>query len=108
MKNFVQPGNQIEVSAPVDVLSGVGVQIGSLFGIASIDALTGVKVNLGVEGVYEVAKLLADVDAVGDKLNWDNTAKHLKKAAGDLASVATVVEAADATKAVVKVKLTPV
>ena len=109
MKNFKQPGMSIEVDAPAGgVVSGNAFIVGSLFLVAAITAAAGKKVNGDRVGVFELPKLAADVDAVGDKLNWDDTAKHLKKAAGDLDKVVTVVKAADATKSLVEVVLTPV
>ena len=38
MKNFIQPGDSLTVSAPYAVTSGQGVLIGALFGIAAYDA----------------------------------------------------------------------
>jgi len=108
MKNFVQPGNVIEVAAPTALSSGDGFIVGSLFLVAQGDALIGTQLNGGVEGVYDVAKLSTDAMSVGDKVNWDDTAKELKLAAGDLDGVATVVEAAIASTTSVKVKLTQI
>jgi len=108
MKNFIQPGDVIEVTAPTALSSGDGFIVGSLFLVAQGDAGSGDQLNGGVEGVYEVAKLSTDAMSVGDKVNWDDTAKELKLAAGDLDGVATVVSAAIASTTVVKVKLTQV
>ena len=38
MKNFIQPGDSLTVSAPYAVTSGQGVLVGALFGIAAYDA----------------------------------------------------------------------
>lgn len=108
MKNFKQPGNTVTVPAPADVSSGDGVQIGSLFGVAVHDALSGEDVTLQIEGVVELPKLSTDANAVGEKLNWNNTNKELQEATSDLDGVGTCVEAAVATTTVTKVKLTPV
>lgn len=107
MKNFVQPGNSLDLAAPNDVSSGDGAIVGSIFGIASNDALSGETLSFGVEGVYEIAKLSTDVVAAGDKLNWNDTNKELQLATSDLDNVATAVEAAGNGVAVVKAKLTP-
>lgn len=108
MKNFIQKGNVVTVAAPNDVLSGAPFAVGSLFLVAEKTALSGVSVAGARTGVFSLPKLTTDVDAVGDKLNWDNTNKYLKKAAGDLAAVATVIEAAGNGALVVKCVLTPV
>ena len=108
MKNFVQRGDTIDVIAPAGgMVSGQGVQVGSLFGYAVADKAAGELGAVEVEGVVDAKKLLTDVVAVGAKLNWDDTAKQLKVAAGDLAAVATVIEAAGNGDQTVKVKLTP-
>lgn len=108
MKNFIQPGKVLTVAAPADVLSGAGVMVGSLFGVAAYDALSGADVEVSREGVFELPKLDTDNMAVGDKVNWNNTTKQLQKATSTLDGVGTVVEAAVATTTVVKVVLTAV
>ena len=108
MKNFIQPGKVITVAAPADVLSGAGVMIGSIFGVAAFDALSGVDVEISTEGVFEMPKLTANVMAVGNKVNWNNATKKFQLATSTLDGAATVVEAADGTVSVVKVKLTEV
>jgi len=57
MKNFVQPGDNLDVVAPATVSSGDGVLVGSIFGVAFEDKASGETVALGVEGVYELPKL---------------------------------------------------
>ena len=41
MKNFVQPGNTITLTAPYAVASGDGLLVGSIFGVASGSAALG-------------------------------------------------------------------
>lgn len=108
-KNFIQQGDNIDVVAPADVLSGEGVLVGAnLFGIAVGDALSGKPLAIGVEGVYDVAKLTTDVVAAGAKLNWNDTNTELQLATSDLDGVATAIEAAGNGVLKVQVKLTPV
>ena len=70
MRNFVQPGDHVTVAAPAGVLSGDGVEIGNLFGIASTDALSGEDVSIATTGVYDVAKASGEVFAVGDAVSF--------------------------------------
>ena len=56
MKNYIQPGDTIAAIAPATVLSGAGVLIGSLFGVASGDAASGAEVLLNTTGVYDLPK----------------------------------------------------
>ena len=48
MKNFIQKGNNITLTAPYNVTSGDGLLVGSAFGVATGDAL--------LEPVYNLAK----------------------------------------------------
>lgn len=71
-KNFVQPGDVIEVVAPANHSSGDGVKVGTfIFGVAQHDALSGEPLSLGIEGVYSLPKIAGLVVAEGDRLGWD-------------------------------------
>jgi predicted RecA/RadA family phage recombinase len=75
-KNYVQPGKTVTVVAPYDVLSGAGVKVGSLFGIAQHDAVSGAEVEIDTQGVWDIAKVSAQAWAsVGLPIYWDNTDK---------------------------------
>ena len=55
MKNFVQPGNTITLTAPAaGILSGQPFAAGDLVGVDSFDAAAGDDVEAGVEGVYSL------------------------------------------------------
>lgn len=108
MKNFIQPGDSIDVVAPADVLAGFGVRIVSLFGYAIGDALSGKPLAIQVKGVIKAAKLAGDVMAVGAKVNWNNSNANVQLATATLDGVATVVEAAGNGVTEVKIRLTPV
>ena len=71
MRNFIQKGDNITLESPADVLSGQGVLIDSLFGVANGDAATGQPVVLSTVGVYELPKLTADDITVGAAVYWD-------------------------------------
>ncbi|WP_417809937.1 DUF2190 family protein [Thioclava sp.] len=75
MKNYVQKGENITVSAPAAATSGQGVLIGNLFGIAAGTAAIGEDLDLVTEGVFNMAKVSTDELAVGDFVYWDDTAK---------------------------------
>jgi predicted RecA/RadA family phage recombinase len=81
-KNYIQPGHTITVAAPTGgVLSGNGVLIGTLFGIAQYDAVEGADVEILTEGVVEIGKTSALQIGVGDRLFWDATNKVVNKTA---------------------------
>ena len=109
MKNYIQPGNSIDIVVGVTgIVSGQGyIAGGSLFGYAVASGLQGDLVAIQVEGVVEAAKLASDNLTLGQKVNFNDATGELQAAAGTLDGVATVVEAADNTKSTVKVKLTP-
>lgn len=73
MKNYVQPGDTVVVAAPANVLSGAGVLVGSLFGVASGDALSGADVALNTTGIYDMTKQTAQAWTVGQLLYWSGT-----------------------------------
>ena len=108
MKNFLQPGNSIDVALPADKVSGDGVMIASLFGVLSASGLSGETRAIEVEGVFSLPKLTTDVMALGAKVNWNNTNFEFQNATSTLDGAATVVEAAGNGDTEVKVKLTTV
>lgn len=59
MKNYIQPGKVVTLTAPRDVLSGEVVVVGLVAGVAQHDALTGVAVEVATEGVFTLAKTSA-------------------------------------------------
>ncbi|APG48476.1 DUF2190 family protein [Phaeobacter porticola] len=72
MRNYIQPGDSITVTATAAASSGDGVLMGSLFGIASGDAAIGDNLVLTTTGVFEMPKPSTDDLAVGDDLYWDD------------------------------------
>ena len=108
MKNFIQPGDSIDVALPATKVSGDGIMIVSLFGVLVASGASGDTRAIEVEGVFELPKLTANVMAVGAKVNWNNTNFEFQLATTTLDNAATVVEDASGSVSLVKVKLTPV
>ena len=79
MKNYVQPGNTITLTAPYAVTSGDGLLIGSIFGVAAGTAAVGEAVEAALTGVYDLKKVASQAWAAGDKVYWDNTAREATK-----------------------------
>ncbi len=72
MKNYIQEGDTLEVTAPADTKSGDGVMVGKLFGVAAHSAKAGERVNIDREGVYVLPKVAAQAWATeGIPLYWD-------------------------------------
>lgn len=76
MKNFVQPGDTLTVTAPYDVASGAGMLVGLIFAVAAFAALSGAQVEGVTKGVFDLTALNADTATVGAAIYWDNTNKR--------------------------------
>src|SRR5688572_3598031 len=76
MKNYVQPGEVLEFTAPAGgVVSGTGVKIGDGFVVATVTAIATARFNGLRQGVVEHAKVSAQAWTEGQQINWDDTAK---------------------------------
>lgn len=103
MKNYIQPGETVTLPAPVDVKSGDGVHVGSLFGVAAYDATTGTDVEVALEGVFELPKAAVAI-TVGAPLYWTGTACDPAVVVGQ-ALIGAAVAAAGSSATIVRVRL---
>lgn len=94
MKNYIQPGDVINVPAPANVASGAGVLVGTLFGVAAHSALSGDDVALKTHGVFEFPKTSAQAWTVGAAIYWDNTNKVCTTVSTDNTLIGKAVKAA--------------
>lgn len=78
MKNFLEEGKIVVVTALEAVDSGEFIKVGELAGVAQTAAANGEEVPLLRFGVFELPKS-AGVFAQGDKLFWDPVAKNFTK-----------------------------
>ena len=93
MKNYVQPGNTITLTAPYDVASGDGLLVGAIFGVATGAAVSGDPIEAALVGVFDLTKVGSQAWAVGDKIYWDNTAKQATKTATSNTLIGVATEA---------------
>lgn len=84
MKNFIQDGDVLTLTAPYDVASGAGFQVGNIFAVATSAALSAASVEGKLHGVFDLAKTSAQAWTVGDPIYWDNTNKVATNVAGGL------------------------
>ena len=78
MKTFIQNGDVITVTAPAGgIVSGNGIIVGNLFGIATCDALEGEYTEIATTGVFDLNKDAATVIGQGDRVAWDDTAREI-------------------------------
>lgn len=74
MKNYIQEGDSLTLTAPYARNSGEGALIGSLFAVALSTVANGAKGVFTTQGVFELKKTSAQAWAEGAKIYWDNTA----------------------------------
>ena len=78
MQNYIQNGHVIIVTTPAGgILSGEGLIVGNIFGVAAYSAAEGDPLELATTGVYKLPKATAAVLTVGARVAWDNTAKNI-------------------------------
>lgn len=71
MRNYIAPGQSIDVAAEAAYVAGQGYVVGSIFGVAANNAAIGETVTLHLTGIYAF-------DGDGDVRNvayWDNADK---------------------------------
>lgn len=101
MVNYIQKGDTITVTAPYAVLSGAGVLVGSLFGVASNDSLiSATDLEIATVGVFDLAKTSALAITAGDLLYWDDAAKELNKTTTGVPVAVAVSDAANPSSTV--------
>lgn len=105
MKNFVQNGETLTLTAPYDVLSGAGMLVGALFGVACFDALSGAVVEAKTVGVFDLKKVSAQAWTLGAKIYWDNSAKNATTTAAGNTLIGAAAAAADNPSATGRVRL---
>jgi predicted RecA/RadA family phage recombinase len=100
MKNIVQTGNVVTVTAPYALSSGGGCLVGGLFGVATSDALISASVEIATVGVFDIAKTSALAITAGDVLYWDDSAKVLNKTSTGVQVAVALADAANPSSTV--------
>lgn len=105
MRNFIQPGDVITVAAPVGgAVSGAGVLINALFGIAMRDAVEGEDVPLQISGVVDLPKATGAL-ATGAKVYWDATNHNVTATATGNTLIGVAVAAAASGDVLTRLRL---
>lgn len=107
MKNFVQHGDVLGLTAPYDVASGAGFLVGSIFAVAMAAALSGKAVEGKTAGVFDLKYTVAATASVGDVIYWDNTNKNVTKTSSGNTKIGLCVKAAASADPTLRVKLVP-
>lgn len=80
MKNFVAPGESVDVAAPGGgLVSGNFYLVGALGGVCARSGVQGDTISLRRFGVFTLPKATGAVWTQGDQLYWDNTNKVFTK-----------------------------
>lgn len=108
MRNFIQPGNAITVPSPRNIISGEGVLIDRLFGVAGADAATGHDLVLHCEGVYELPKATSQAFTLGSRVYWDAADGECTTTSEANFLIGVCVEAAGSAASSLRVRLTAV
>lgn len=111
MKTMISDANVIEVTAPSGgTTSGLGLLIGSIFGIAVTTSLVGEVAPLRTEGIFDHTKEAAgsgQAFTAGDTVYWDDTNKRLTKTPTSNTKVGYAVAAALTTDTVLRFRIVP-
>lgn len=110
MKNFVQPGNSIPLTAPSGgVTSGSGIVIGSLFGVAAFSADVGASVEIVTTGVFTLPKATsgdsAEALSEGELVYWDSANGNVTTTAGGNTLIGVAIKAAANSATTARVRL---
>ncbi len=93
MKNYVQPGATVTLTAPYAVTSGDGLLVGAIFGVAAGDAAIGATIEAALTGVFDLTKIGSQAWTVGAKIYWDDTNKRCTTVATDNTLIGVALEA---------------
>jgi len=102
MKNYVQPGDIVTVTAPAAIVSGAGLLIGSLFGVATASTAAGAPLEIKTTGVFELDAADTGAAAIGTPVSWDAASGRITTGDGVLIGVLVAAKAASAATATVR------
>jgi predicted RecA/RadA family phage recombinase len=106
MKNFVQPGVNVDVVAPYAVTSGQGLLDGVEFSVASTDIANGAAGTGVTEGVFDLAKAAVAITRKTIAY-WDNTARLVTNVSSGNTKIGIFQKAALSGDATARVKVIP-
>lgn len=105
MKNWVQEGKTVTVTAPYDVDAGDGVLVGTMFGVAAFDSDSSGEAEIVTKGVFSMAKVSAQAWTVGAAIYWDDSAKNCTTTSGGNTKIGVATEVAANPSSTGKVRL---
>lgn len=111
MKNYVNDGKTVQITAAAAHTSGDIIVTKSLVGIAQGDADNAATAILAIEGVYRLPKNTSTAIDLGDLVDYDASADEVTKAitpaTGDVQDFGVAMETVASGGAFVNIKLIP-
>lgn len=104
MKNYIQRGDTLTLTAPAAILSGDLVLVGEFAGVAATDAAQGAEVECTLRGVFELPKADEALEQ-GEAAYWDAAEKEVTADDDGNTHIGTVAVDAAQAAAVVRVRL---
>lgn len=104
MKNFVQDGDVLTLTAPYAVASGGGALVGTLFGVATSTVANAAQGEFATTGVFDLPKASGAITQ-GAKVYWDNTNKVVTTTASGNSLIGAAIAAAVSGDATARVRL---
>jgi predicted RecA/RadA family phage recombinase len=107
MKNFIQKGETLTLTAPYAVSSGGGCLVGSIFGVAAADVAQGAEGEFQVCGVFDLARTTGAGSgfSAGALIYWDDTNKKIIETASTNKLIGVAVKDAGDSDATGRVRL---
>jgi predicted RecA/RadA family phage recombinase len=107
MKNYVQKGETLTLTAPYAVSAGGGGLVGSVFGVATNDYANGEEGEFQVAGVFDLTRETGASTGFtqGALIYWDNTNKRITKTATSNKLIGVAAKAAADSDATGRVRL---
>lgn len=77
MRNYIQPGDTVTLTAPANLESGEAFAVGGIFGVAAFAADSGDPVEAKRTGIFELPKTTGEAWTAGQRLYWNAGTKKL-------------------------------
>jgi predicted RecA/RadA family phage recombinase len=94
MSNYLFSGDVIPLIAPQAVVTGNGILVGAIFGVATHDAAAGDTVECRLVGVFELRKVQAQAWVQGALIYWDQAQSLVTTAAAGNTKIGVAIESA--------------
>lgn len=107
MKNFVQRGETLTLTAPFDLQAGMLFKVGSILAVATSAASSGQPAEAITMGVFDVTKVTAEPWAVGQLIYLSAAASSVATSvatSNTLLGVATAVASSPSTTGRIKLR----